>query len=65
MTAVLATFLLFLTVATLPVMGGALFAPFLLGAFLLALVGVLRGVQDRTVRQRDVELDANGWRNGG
>jgi hypothetical protein len=39
--AYLATATLFLTFGTLLVIGGVLFAPFLLGAFLLALVSVL------------------------
>lgn len=55
---------LFLSVATLPVWGGALFALFLFGLFLLALVGVIGGLEDRTVRQRDVVLDPERWRNG-
>jgi hypothetical protein len=55
---------LLLSVATLPVWGGVLFALFLFGLFLLALVGVLGGLEDRTVRQRDVVLDPKGWRNG-
>jgi hypothetical protein len=55
---------LLLTVATLLVMGGALFAPFLFGAFLLALVGVIGGLKNRTVRQRGPVLDPNRWRNG-
>ena len=41
MSAVVTTVLLFLLVVSLPVMGAVLFAPFILGAFLLALVGVL------------------------
>jgi hypothetical protein len=55
---------LFLTVATLPVWGGVLFALFLFGLFLLALVGVLGGLEDRTVRQHDPVLDPARWRNG-
>jgi hypothetical protein len=55
---------LLLTVATLPVVGGALFALFLFGLFLLALVGVLAGLEDRTVRQHDPVLDPKGWRKG-
>ena len=57
MSAVVTTVLLFLLVVSLPVMGAVLFAPFILGAFLLALVGVLRGLDDRTVRQHDPVLD--------
>jgi hypothetical protein len=55
---------LLLTVATLPVWGGVLFALFLFGLFLLAVVGVLGGLEDRSVRQRDVVLEPRRWRNG-
>jgi hypothetical protein len=34
------------------------------GLFVLALVGVLSGVDDRSVRQKDVPTDPTGWRNG-
>jgi hypothetical protein len=60
----LAAAALFLTVATLPVLGGALFALFLFGLFLLALVGVLSGLEDRTVRQHDPALEPTRWRDG-
>jgi hypothetical protein len=52
------------TLALLAVPGGVLFAPFPLGLFLLALVGVLGGLEDRTVRQHDPVLDPRRWRNG-
>jgi hypothetical protein len=55
---------LFLTVATLPVMGGVLFALFLFGLVLLALVGVLAGVEDRTVRQHNPAMNPRRWRDG-
>jgi hypothetical protein len=55
---------LLLSVAMLPLWGGVLFALFLFGLFLLALVGVLSGLDDRAVRQRDPVLDPRGWRNG-
>jgi hypothetical protein len=55
---------LLLTAATLPVVGGVLFALLLFGLFLLALVGVLGGLEDRTVRQHDPVLDPRRWRNG-
>jgi hypothetical protein len=55
---------LFLTVALLPVIGAALFAIVSFGLFLLALVGVLSGVEDRTVRQRDPSLNPTRWRDG-
>jgi hypothetical protein len=65
MSAVVAAVSLFLTVASLlaiPV--GAIFAPFLFGLFLLALVGVFGGLEDRTVRQQKPVLDRERWRNG-
>jgi len=34
------------------------------GLFLLALVGVLVGVEDRTVRQHNPSLSPTEWRNG-
>jgi hypothetical protein len=52
------------TVAILPVVGGVLFALFLFGLFLLALVGVFGGLEDRNVQQRDAVLDGSKWRNG-
>lgn len=55
---------LFLAVAFVPVIGATLIVLFLFGAFLLALVGVLSGLEDRTVRQHDTVLDPTGWRNG-
>ena len=42
-----------LTIAFLPIIGGALFAMVFFGLFVLALVGVLAGVDDHTVRQKD------------
>jgi hypothetical protein len=55
---------LFGAVALTPVIGGVLFAFVLIGVFLLALVGVMSGVEDRTVRQRDPDMDPTRWRNG-
>jgi hypothetical protein len=55
---------LFLSVAALPLIGGVVFAACLFGLFLLALVGVLGGLEDRTVRQHDPVLDPKRWRNG-
>jgi hypothetical protein len=55
---------LFLAVATVPVVGAALFVLLLFGVFGLALVGVLGGLEDRTVRQDGPVLDPKGWRNG-
>jgi TRAP-type C4-dicarboxylate transport system permease small subunit len=65
MYALIAVASLALTVASLlaiPV--GVVFAPFLFGLFLLALVGLLGGVDNRTVRQHDPQLDSERWRNG-
>jgi hypothetical protein len=55
---------LLLAAALVPVLGGVLFALVLLGLSGLALVGVLGGLEDRTVRQRDVVLEPRRWRNG-
>lgn len=51
-------------VAFVPVIGATLIVLLLFGAFLLALVGVLSGVEDRTVRQHDAVLDGKRWREG-
>ena len=53
---------LFLAVATLLPAGGVLFTPFLLGLFLLALVGVFTRHSDRRVSRQDPTLDAKSWR---
>ena len=55
---------LLLAAALLPVVGAVLIAFFLFGLFLLALVGVLAGGENHTVRQHDPALDPKGWRNG-
>jgi hypothetical protein len=55
---------LFLAVALVPVVGGILFAVFLFGAFLLALVGVLGGLEDRSVHQHEPSMDGTRWRTG-
>jgi hypothetical protein len=60
----LAVTALFLSVAMLPLIGGVLFAALFFGVFLLALVGVLGGLGNRTVQQHDPVLDPKGWRNG-
>ena len=62
--ALIAVTSLFLLVATLPIHGAVLFAPFILGLFALALVGVLGDVSDRTVRRHPRESDPTAWRNG-
>ena len=51
-----------LTVVLLAVPGGALFAMVTFGLFLLALVGVIGGMDDRGVRQRHPSLNPTGWR---
>jgi hypothetical protein len=55
---------LFATVAALMVIGGAVFAVLLFGAFLFALVGLLAGSANRTVRQHNPRLDGKRWRDG-
>jgi hypothetical protein len=55
---------LFLAVAFVPVGGAALIVLLLFGVFLLALVGVFSGMDDRTVRQHDPILDGTRWREG-
>jgi hypothetical protein len=50
--------------ATVPLLGAVLFAFVLFGLFLLALVAVLSGVEERTVEQHDPALDPSGWRRG-
>jgi hypothetical protein len=55
---------LFGTVAFIPIYGGVLFAFILFGLFLLAIVGVIGGQEDRTVRQHDARTDPTGWRDG-
>ena len=62
--ALIAVTSMFLLVATLPIYGAVLFAPFILGLFALALVGVLGDVSDRTVRRHPRESDPTAWRNG-
>lgn len=48
-----------------PVYGAALFMLLLFGLFLLALVGVLSGIDDRTVQQHDPSMNPRGWRGDG
>jgi hypothetical protein len=55
---------LLLAVAVVPVVGGVLFAFVLLGLSGLALVAVVGGVGDRTVRQHNPSMDPRGWRDG-
>ncbi|MGH2779868.1 MAG: hypothetical protein ACRDLA_00330 [Thermoleophilaceae bacterium] len=62
MSSLVAVASLFGAVALTPVIGGVLFAFVLIGIFLLALVGVMAGLEDRTVRQRDPDMDPTRWR---
>jgi hypothetical protein len=64
--AIVAAGSLFLTAASLvaAIAGGVIFMPFLLGLWLLAVLGVFGGVEDRRVRQHDPVLDGKRWRNG-
>ena len=55
---------LFAAAAMVPVVGGVLLALPLIGLFVLGLVGVLGGVEDRAVRQHDPPMDPTGWRDG-
>ena len=56
---------LFLAIAFVPVIGAALIVLLLFGVFLLALVGVFSGLENRTVRQHEPVLDGRRWREGG
>jgi uncharacterized protein (DUF58 family) len=47
-----------------PIYGAAIFMLLLFGLFLLALVGVLSGVDDRSVPQHDPAMNPKAWRNG-
>jgi hypothetical protein len=55
---------LILTVVFIPIVGGVLFAMVFFGLFLLALVGVLGGLEDRTVRQHNPSMNPREWRDG-
>ena len=55
---------LILTVAFIPIVGGVIFAMVFFGLFLLALVGVIGGLEDRTVRQRNPSMNPREWRDG-
>ena len=56
---------LLLTAASLMVIGGVVFALLLFfPLFLLALLGVFAGLEDRTVRQHNPTMDGTKWRNG-
>jgi hypothetical protein len=64
MNALIAVGSLVALVALLVAPGGVLLAPFVFGVFLLALTGVLGGLQDHTVRQHNPKMDPRGWRDG-
>lgn len=64
MSALIAVISLALTVVLLPVPGGVVFAPFTFGMFVLALLGVLGGLEDRTVRPHEAQLEPRRWRQG-
>ena len=54
---------LFLTAASLIVIGGAILALFVFfPLFLLGLSGVIGGLDDRTVRQRNPSMNPREWR---
>jgi hypothetical protein len=59
---ILASAALVLTFASVLIIGGALFAPFLFGLFLLGLIGVIAGSEDRTVRRHDPPMSPRTWR---
>jgi hypothetical protein len=61
--AIVAVSALFLSIAFPLILGGVIFALFLFfPLFLLALVGLLDTVDDRTVRQHNPSVDPRGWR---
>jgi hypothetical protein len=65
LSSIVAVVALFSTVGSLLLIGGVLFALFLFfPLFLLALGGVLAGLEDREVRQHNPSMDPGGWRNG-
>ena len=64
LTSLVAVVSLLLTVAFIPVVGGVLFSTVFFGLFLLALVGVLSGLEDRTVRQHNPSMNPREWRDG-
>ena len=64
LTGLIAVLCLLGAAAMVPLLGAVLFAAVLFGLFLLALVAVLSGVEERTVEQHDPTLDPAGWRRG-
>ncbi len=65
LSALVAVVCLFLTAASLMVVGGAAFALLLFfPLFLLALLGVMAGLEDRTVQQHNPSMNGREWRDG-
>jgi hypothetical protein len=65
LSALVAVGALFLAAASAPVIGAVVFALLLfLPLFLLALVGVLSTLENRTVRQHETVMDGRRWRDG-
>jgi uncharacterized membrane protein HdeD (DUF308 family) len=56
---------LLLAVAFVPLVGAALFVIVFFGLFLLAMVGVFSGVENRAVRQQNPSMNPKRWRDGG
>jgi hypothetical protein len=65
LSALVAVGALLLAAASAPVIGAVVFALLLfLPLFLLALVGVLSTLENRTVRQHETVMDGRRWRDG-
>ena len=66
LSALVATGSLFAAVAFVPVVGAVLFAMVFFALFVLALVGVLGGLddEDRRVRQHNPSMSPTAWRDG-
>ena len=65
LSALVAVAALVLTIATLPVIGGVLLALFLFfPLFVLALVAVMAGLENQTVRHHTPSMNPTAWRDG-
>jgi hypothetical protein len=65
LSALVAVAALVLTVATLPIIGGVILALFLFfPLFVLALVAVMAGLENRTVRHHTPSMNPTAWRDG-
>jgi hypothetical protein len=65
LSALVAVVALFLAAASAPALGAVVFALLLfLPQFLLALVGVLSTLENRSVRQDETVMDGRRWRDG-